>query len=291
MPQTSPDEAHAPAKQHSIYLVSDGTCRTADMLVRAGLVQFEHSNVHLVRKANVHRAQTIRKIVRNAARDGALIFHTLVAPDARAVMEAAAQKHMVPTVDVLGPVLVGLFDLLRSEPQARPGLLHQSNRMYYERVDAVEYTLHHDDGRRIHELEQADVVLVGVSRACKSTTCFYLAYSGIRAANVPLFADSKMPEELLALDPRRVIGLLVNPHRLEAVRNARLRAWGMDPRHDYVDRMQIARELRDSHEAMEQQGWRCIDVSYKAVEEVAREVRQLLDEAGLRYGRRRQPQE
>ncbi len=268
-------------EEHMIYLVSDGTCRTCEQVVRAVLVQFEQVQVRLVRKGNVHRAATVWKVVQSAAKNRALVFYTLVSEETRAAMQEAARQHMVPVVDLLGPVLVGLYDLFKTAPMAKPGMLYQLNKAHFDRMDAVEYTLSHDDGCRVHEFGEADVVLVGVSRAAKSTTCFYLAYSGIRAANVPLLADRDPPPELLKLDPRRVIGLTTNPYRLQTVREARMRSWKMDLNDEYGHRVQIARELQTAHAQMEQHGWRCVDTSYKAIEEIAREVQQLLAESGV----------
>ena len=265
--------------------MSDGTCRTCETVVRAVLVQFDPSEVHLVRKANVRRPETVRQLIERAAQDRALVFYTLVYDKVRAAIQEAARQYMVPTVDLLEPVLVSLYDLFKSTKRARPGILYKTNRAYYDRMDAVEYTLHHDDGCRVRELSEADVVLVGVSRTSKSTTCFYLAYSGIRAANVPLFADCDPPPELLELDRRRVIGLTVNPYRLQNVREARLKGWRADSSSDgYAHKIQVAREIRAGNEQMKKYGWRCIDASYKAIEEIAREVIQLLEESGLDVG-------
>lgn len=271
----------------TIYLISDGTCRTCEQVVRAVLVQFSEPEVRIVRKANVRRPSTVRALIAQAAADRALVCYTLVYDKARAAIEEAARELMVPVVDLLGPVLASLYDLIKTSPRARPGALYKSNRAYFDRIDAVDYTLHHDDGCRENELEEADVVLVGVSRASKSTTCFYLAYSGVRAANMPLFPDCDPPAALLQLDQRRVIGLTVNPYRLQSIRDARLRDWGMDPNDDYGDRLQIARELRAVNEQMAAHGWKVVDVSYKAIEEIAREVLQLLDEAGVPVGEER----
>jgi regulator of PEP synthase PpsR (kinase-PPPase family) len=266
---------------HTIYLISDGTCRTCEQVVRAVLVQFKHVDVQLVRKANVRRPRTVAGLIAEAAKDRALVFYTLVCDKAREAIEEAARQHMVPVVDLLGPVLASLYDLFKSTPRARPGILYKSNKAHFDRIDAVDYTLHHDDGCRENELENADVILVGVSRASKSTTCFYLGYSGIRAANVPLFPDRDPPPALLSVDPRRVIGLTVNPHRLQSIRDARMREWGFNLNPEYADMRQIAREIRAANEQMDKYGWRRIDVSYKAIEEIARELRQLLEEAGI----------
>jgi regulator of PEP synthase PpsR (kinase-PPPase family) len=148
-------------RRHIIYLVSDGTCRTCETIVRAVLVQFDSADVELVRKPNVRRPATAVQAVQEAARDGAVVFYTLVYDRARAAMQEAAREHMVPAVDLLGPVLVSLYDLFRSRRRARPGMLYKSNKAHYDRIDAVEYTLAHDDGCRVNELGDADVVLVG----------------------------------------------------------------------------------------------------------------------------------
>jgi len=266
---------------HTIYLISDGTCRTCEQVVKAVLVQFNQVSARLIRKAQVRRPETVRSLIEKAAEERALVFYTLVYDRARRAIQEAAREHMVPVVDLLGPVLTSLYDLFSRAPRAKPGILYDSNREHFDRIDAVEYTLHHDDGCRINELQDADVVLVGVSRSCKSTTCFYLGYSGVRAANVPLFVNADPPPELLKVDPRRVIGLTANPHRLRSVREARMRGWGMDVHDEYGDRRNIARELRAANELMEKRGWRCVDTSYKGIEEIAREVMQKLRDAGV----------
>ena len=285
----TPESQTVPEKPHTIYLVSDGTCRTCETVVQAILVQFDNINVRLVRKANVRKPDTVRKLIRRAGEKQALVFYTLVCPPAREAILEASIQYQVPVVDILGPIQVALYDMFRRIPQPKPGMLYKSHREYFDRIDAVEYTLHHDDGCRIGEIFDADVVLVGVSRCSKSTTCFYLAYSGIRAANVPLVIDSAPPPELFDVDPRRVIGLTTNPHRLESVRGARLRSWGSHLHEEYADRLAIARELRAANELFAQQGWRCVDVSYKGIEEIAREVRQLLEDAGVAPRPRKTP--
>jgi hypothetical protein len=121
-------------------------------------------------------------------------------------------------------------------------------------------------------LDEADVVVVGVSRSSKSSTCFYLAYAGIRAANVPLVPGVPAPPQLLGLNPQKVIGLRINVMRLRTVREARGVRLGLDPTHDYVDKREIAREVLEANKMMDKNGWRSIDVSYIAVEETAREV-------------------
>jgi regulator of PEP synthase PpsR (kinase-PPPase family) len=187
-------------------------------------------------------------------------------------MKTGAERLLVPTVDVLGPSFSALHDLFKSAPQHTPGLLYASDRERFDRIEAIDYTLKHDDGQRPHELDQADVVLVGVSRSSKSSTCFYLAYAGIRAANVPLVPGVQPPPLLLRLEPEKVIGLRINVMRLRTVREARAQRLRLDPTHDYVDKRGISQEVLEANKMMDRQGWRSIDVSYIAIEETAREV-------------------
>jgi regulator of PEP synthase PpsR (kinase-PPPase family) len=142
--------------------------------------------------------------------------------------------------------------------------------------DAVDFTLSHDDGAGLHEIDRADVVLVGASRTCKSVTCFYLAYRGLRAANVPLIPGCAPADEVLALDPHKVIGLTMNAQRLSRVREARVERLKAGNMERYVDTTDINVELREAARLMARNGWRCLDVSYLSVEEVAKEVQTML---------------
>jgi hypothetical protein len=154
-------------------------------------------------------------------------------------------------------------------------LLYSSERDEFDRQEAIDYTLKHDDGRRVDELDRADVVLVGVSRAAKSSTCFYLAYQGVKAANVPLVPGLPLPPALLALPKERVIGLWINPSRLVALRESRQRHLGLPAHSAYTDLEAVRQELRAANRVIGEQGWAAIDASYLAVEEIAREVMRL----------------
>ena len=261
-----------PGSVPKIFIVSDGRGVTCARVVQAALVQFAGQNHELVRKVNVRRKREIEQIVREAASSHAIIFYTLVSDRTRRAVQEVSQRLLVPTVDILGSPLSALNDLFHTAPGATPGLLYESEREHFDRIEAIDYTLKHDDGQRPHDLKDADVVIVGVSRASKSSTCFYLAYQGIRAANVPLFADLEPPPELLALDRGKVIGLTVNVLHLQRVREARVRSLRLRGMESYTDKKEIARELRAANAIMARYGWRTIDISYRAIEEIAKQV-------------------
>lgn len=265
-----------------IFIVSDGRGDTAAQVLKAAAVQFEGRAYRTNRYAAVRSAKEVLRVVQEAAAARAVIFYTLVDEETRRVMRRAAARRLVPTVDILGPCFTALDDQFRTERRGEPGLLYDMDRDRLNRMEAIDYTLHHDDGQRPHELNRADVVVVGVSRASKSSTCFYLAYAGVRAANVPLVPGIDPPAKLMSLDPEKVIGLRVNVDRLLAVREARARDLGRVRLDAYLDRREVARELLWANGLMEAQGWRAIDASYIAIEEIAREVIRL---RGLRGDR------
>jgi regulator of PEP synthase PpsR (kinase-PPPase family) len=265
----------------TIYVVSDGRGDTCNQLVKAALVQFEGQKVRILRKAEVRTIKQIKSIVKSAARGHAIIFYTLVSEETRKAIEETAREMLVPAVDVLGPAFSALHDLFKSAPGSTPGLLYSSDREHFDRVVAIDYTLKHDDGQRPHELKDADVVLVGVSRASKSSTCFYLAYHGIRAANVPLVPELPPTPQLARLDPKKVIGLRINVMRLMTVREARAANMRLGHTDKYTDKREIAQEVLTANRIMDEHGWSSIDVSYKAIEEIAKEVMSM---CGLKGG-------
>jgi len=261
-----------PPKAPQIYVVSDGRGETCSQLLKASLVQFEGQRYRTMRRADIRTVKQVEQAVRKAADTHAVIFYTLVGDETRQAMVRASRELGVPTVDVLGPAFSALHDLFKRDPGGTPGLLYASEREQFDRHDAIDYTLKHDDGQRPYELSRADVVLVGVSRASKSSTCFYLAYEGVKAANVPLIPGVDPLQQLLELKPEKIVGLRVNVMRLMTVREARSYNMGLTPSDSYIDKPAIAREVIEANRMMERHGWRSFDASYLAIEEIAREV-------------------
>ena len=262
--------------QKTVFVVSGSTGRTCEGVLNAALAQFRHGGVQVVRHRRVRTSREIGPIVEEAANRSAVIFHTLVSVPVRRALRQACEQRKVPVLDVLGPALTVLQDHLGRKPQHRPGLAHQVQRERFDRIDAVDFTLAHDDGCGLGDLNQADVVLVGISRVSKSVTCFFLAYRGVRAANVPLVPGCDPPRQLLVLPARQVIGLTMNVRRMKSLRASRAETLGDVSAGDYVDGRAIAREVAWAEKLMKDQGWRTIDVSYSSVEEVAGRIRTML---------------
>jgi regulator of PEP synthase PpsR (kinase-PPPase family) len=256
-------------------VVSDGRGHTCDQLVQAALLQFDDQSYRVERRSDVRTVEGVEAVVCEAKASNAIVFYTLVSTETQQAMKLGAENNLLVAVDLLGPVISALHDLFRTSPKEIPGLLYESNQENFDRFEAIDFTLKHDDGQRPHELDRAHVVLVGVSRASKSSTCFCLAYEGIRAANVPLIPELSPPPQLLGLDPSKVIGLRINPLRLRSVRQARLESMGVSTLDNYVDKRRIASEILAANQLMKRYGWHSIDVSYKAIEEIARRVKEI----------------
>ena len=266
-------------KMPVLFVVSDGRGETCSQVLQAALLQFEGQEFELIVRPEIRTPEQVSGVMREAAGRKACLFYTLVDQEVRWALSNLAEELLVPVVDVLGPAFSALHDLFQRKPSQRPGLFYASDRERFDRQAAIDYTLKHDDGRRPDELHLADVVLVGVSRAAKSTSCFYLAFHGIKAANVPLVFGVPLPRQLTELEPRKVIGLSVNVSRLLTVRQARATNLGSRHIDYYTSKREVANEVIHAANLVNLHGWRSIEASYLAVEEIAREVINMLPDS------------
>ncbi len=268
---------------HQVFAVSDATGITAERVVQAALTQFEDSAVAITRYGGVRSRERIREIVGEAAEAGGFIVHTLVESSLRYTMLNEGRGRNVATIDLMGPLLARLTDLLAKEPAAKPGTYQPFDAAYLSRIEAIRFAVQHDDGQRTHELHQAEVVLVGPSRTCKTPLSVYLAYRGWRVANVPIILNVEPPEELFALPKKRVVALIVEPDRLALLRQARTKRMGT-PHKDYADFDYVRREVANFYRVIERRSdWPLVDMTSRSIEEAAVEVVGLL-------GRRQKPQ-
>jgi regulator of PEP synthase PpsR (kinase-PPPase family) len=254
-----------------IFVLSDGSGQTGKRVLEAALLQFDRAAM-VVRIPYVATVAEVQEVVAEAARRRGMIVYTMVAVDMRQALYIAATEHGVIAVDLLGGLLSKLQDFFQRTPWGRPGLLHQSDDEYVARVDAMEFTVRHDDGQAVEDLPIADIVLVGASRTSKTPVSFYLAYRGWKVANVPLVLGVEPPETLYRLDPRAVVGLTIDPERLAVIRRARLKHLGVEAGSAYAELSHIRDELRYVMNLCRAYGWPVIDVTGKAVEETANEV-------------------
>lgn len=270
-----------PSQKFYIHLVSDSTGTTLHGLARACLAQFEE--VEPTEKFwNMIRSEKQLGIVLNGIKmmPGPVLF-TLVDKGLRRKLKAFCREMKLPCIPVLDPIIKGLSVHLGQEAKGMPGLQHQLNDEYFDRIDAVDFALHHDDGRLLDGLDEADVILVGVSRTSKTPTCMYLANRGVRAANIPLVPGVEFPEKITDRTDALFVGLTESPRRLAEIRKNRLSSENeiIDPymrENKYLDQDEIEQEIRKARRLFTHHKWPVIDVTKRSVEETAAEIITLL---------------
>ncbi|MFQ5972853.1 MAG: pyruvate, water dikinase regulatory protein [Alphaproteobacteria bacterium] len=259
-----------------LHCVSDSTGETIRAVARACIVQFEGVEPveHLWALARTPRAmdQVLEDI---AAYPGPVIF-TLVDDTLRDQLMSGCRRLKVPCISVLDPIIAALGSLLGSQPTHRPGGQHEMNAEYFERIEAMDWALIHDDGQRSEDLENAEIVLVGVSRTSKTPTCIYLANRGIKAANVPYVPGVPLPAILERPNGPLVVGLTKDPKRLVEIRRARLLSLHQNSETSYVDIEQVRAETIEARRYFAERDWPLIDVSRRSIEETAAAIMQLL---------------
>lgn len=260
-----------------LHLLSHASGELIEMLARNAVAQLE--GVHLERRLwkMVRRMGQIPEIVAAVAESPGFVLHSISDTDIRAALESACASLGVPCQFALEPLVSQLAQYAGASVQlhASSGLVFDED--YYLRVEAMKYTLAHDDGVASDDLAQADVIIVGVSRATKTPTCMYLASRGIKAANVPLVPGVQIPRALVSPQAPLVVGLIVDPMRLSLIRSARLTSLKQDAHSDYSDFDALRRELLAARRLFILHGWPIIDVTNRSIEQTAAMIIDMLE--------------
>ena len=256
-------------KHFHLHLVSDSTGETVSSVSRATLAQFEgvHAEEHVW--SLVRTKGQMEKIIAGLDSHPGIVMFTLVDAGLRETLRQACAKRALPCIPILSHVVREFSSYLQEEATGAPGTQHELSEDYFTRVDAINFALEHDDGQATWELEQADIVIVGVSRTSKSPTCVYLAYRGFKAANVPFVPHVALPESVEGLKQPLVVGLTIAPERLLDIRRTRLIAMNQSTDTDYVNEDRVREELEDTRKLYRKHGWPVIDVTRRSVEETA----------------------
>ncbi|MEN9855292.1 MAG: hypothetical protein RLZZ157_418 [Pseudomonadota bacterium] len=269
----------------NVHLVSDSTGETLNAVLRAvaplfeGVTPLEHS-YYLVRS----KRQLDRVLQEITAFPGVVLF-TIASHELREILEAHCKSLEIPALPLLDQVLTMWEHHLKMRAGEKTGSKQALDENYFRRIDALNFTMAHDDGQLVPEFHQAEVVLVGVSRTSKTPTSIYLANRGIRTANFPLVPKAPIPPHLLELTQPLVVGLKVSPERLIAIRRNRLLSLNADATSDYVDEDAVREEITDANRLFERQSWPVIDVSRRSIEETSAAILNLLAERAEARGR------
>jgi len=260
-----------------VYIVSDGTGETAAQMVKAAMVQFQSQDVYISRHKNMREKSQIEAICEEAAESNALIVYTIVSPEIRTILADQSKTRGVPCVDLIGPLLAGLAGHFGYEPNSIAGLLHNVNEAYFKRIDAMEYTISHDDGRDLSRLAEADLVILGISRTSKTPLSMYLSQQGWKVVNIPLIHGFETPKEVFEIDQRKVICLTIDPENLTTIRRNRLSRLGQNRGGEYADPEKVNEEIAYADEIFKKnRKWAVFNVTGKALEETAAEIIRLM---------------
>ncbi|MGB0453818.1 MAG: pyruvate, water dikinase regulatory protein [Bacteriovoracaceae bacterium] len=266
-------------KKMKIIIISDGTGSTATAISRATMAQFKDCSVYFTRYKNVRTTEQIDAIFTEAAISHDLIIHTIVSPDLREYISELSRTKHVRALDLIGPALTAFSNFFDEEPASEPGLLHQVNDDYFNRVAAMEFTLNHDDGKNVDSLHLADVILVGISRTSKTPLSMYLSLHGIKVVNVPIILGAELPENLFKVDQRKIVALTIDPEALGEIRRNRLSRLGAGSHTGaYADNSNVLEELEWANKLYkENKRWPVFNVTNKALEETAADIMKLLN--------------
>lgn len=265
-----------------IIIVSDGTGETAAQMTKAAMVQFQGHDFSITRYKNVRNETQIEAICDEARSNRDLVVFTIVSPALRTFLLTRAREYSIPCVDLLGPLLLGLANYFGFEPKMIAGLLHNVNEDYFKRIEAMEFTIAHDDGRDLTGLEKADLIILGISRTSKTPLSMYLSHQGWRVANIPLIKGFDVPKEILGIDQKRIVGLTIDADDLAAIRRNRLARLGQDKGGDYADPEKVIEEIEYANEIFRRnRRWPVFNVTGKALEETASEIIKLMASRNL----------
>ena len=262
-----------PDSPYTIFIMSDGTGETAVTMIRAALVQYSQKEINIQRCKNVRSEDQLRVIIDECFAKRGLIAYTFASPSLRQKTAALCIEKSIPAIDFLGPLILTLDHFFGVPSSKQVGALRQTDDMYFKRIEAIEYTVRHDDGKTMNELDMADIVLVGISRTSKTPLSIFLSHKGWKVANVPLVLGSTLPEQLFKIDQRKIVGLIIDIDSLQRIRKNRLEKFGQDSGGEYASSQQILKEIEYAEDLFKQnKRWPVFNVTERALEETASEI-------------------
>ncbi len=263
-----------------IFVVSDGTGRTAAQTLSAALLQFRGARVEIVIRAGVRTKKEAREVAREAADAGGFIVHTIVTDVVREALVNAGREVNVEAIDLMGPLIARLASSLAASPSEKPGLFTRLNKSYFRHIETMDFAIRHDDGQRFEDLRKAEIVLLGVSRTFKTPLSVYLAFKGWFVANVPVTIEQEPPAILSRLSPRKVFCLDTSARLLAELRRTRADYLKGAVR-DYADPEYVRIELMHARQYYARHPrWAVVNVTNKPIEEIATEILAIRGTAG-----------
>jgi regulator of PEP synthase PpsR (kinase-PPPase family) len=271
--------------QH-IHLVSDATGETINAIARACLVQFEGIEIQEHYWSLVRTSRQLALVMEGIQHWPGLVLYTFVDEKLQRTMKEFCRKENVPSHAVLEPILTTMASFFGRPFSADPGRQHALDSTYFQRIDAMDFALAQDDGNKLDRLKEADVVVLGVSRTSKTPTCVYLAYRGIRAANIPIIPGIPLDLTLFQADGPLIVGLTKDVDSLIETRRTRLKFFQQEDGTHYTDPEKVREEVQEARRLYARLGCPVIDVTRRSIEETSAEIMMLLNKRRLDHDKK-----
>ena len=266
-------------RTYQVYQVSDSTGETLDRIFLAIKAQFSNFECKTIHYSFTRTENQINKIITKCnSEQNVIILYTIVDGLLAKYLTTKCRKNNIPCFEVLGNLITSFAKLLKQEASHKPSGQHALGKDYYNRIEAIQFTMSHDDGKVISDLDKSDVVLVGISRTSKTPTSIYLANRGYKVTNIPIIPNKNLPRELIE-NPNKIfiVGLICDVNRLLDVRRNRTQSMHEDRQVNYTNELEISNEIENSKKIFKKNNWPIIDVTRKSVEETAASIIKILD--------------
>ena len=265
-------------EKYNVYLVSDSTGETLDRIFLSLKSQFSGFEYDKKEYAFVRTEQQIDKIIKECnTSNNSLILYTIVETKLAKYISNQSEKNNVQCFGILGNLILSFSKLLNQKAIHKPSAQHVLDDDYYKRIEAIQFTMAHDDGKKVDDIKNADVILLGVSRTSKTPTSIYLANRGYKTINIPLVLGQQIPKDLIINKKICIIGLVADPDRLADIRRNRVAIMKDHKLKEYTDLSFIKKELDDSKNLFKKNNWPIIDVTRKSVEETAASILKIIE--------------
>ena len=266
-------------EKYNVYLVSDSTGETLDRIFLSLKSQFSNFEYEKKEFAFVRTEQQIDKIIKECTEiPNSIILYTVVETKLAKYLSTKSETNHIPCFGILGNLILSFSKLLNQKAIHKPSAQHVLDDDYYKRIEAIQFTMSHDDGKKLDDVIDSDIILLGVSRTSKTPTSIYLANRGYKTINIPLVMDQKIPQHLKSKDNKTcVIGLVADPERLADIRRNRVAIMRDNNIKDYTDLNYIKEEVDQSKKLFKKYNWPIIDVTRKSVEETAASILKIFE--------------
>ena len=265
-------------EKYNVYLVSDSTGETLDIIFLSLKSQFANFTYQKKEFAFIRTEQQIDKIIKSCNDSkNSLILYTIVETKLAKYISNQSEKNNVPCFGILGNLILSFSKLLNQKAIHKPSAQHVLDDDYYKRIEAIQFTMSHDDGKKVDDIENADVILLGVSRTSKTPTSIYLANRGYKTINIPLVLEQKIPKDLISNTKACIVGLVADPERLADIRRNRVAIMKDNKLTEYTNLEFIKKEIIDSKNLFKKNNWPIIDVTRRSVEETAASILKIIE--------------